>query len=124
MRSNIISLFIIIISISCNNKTDDFSVMEHDKLINLGNVKRNDTIQKSIKIKNNSDITLKIKQIKSSCGCTVVAINDSTISTGKSTELKIRYISDSKKGHFSKSIVIDANTKPSFNVIYLKGIIE
>lgn len=124
MKNNFIKLFLFLAIVSCNNSKDNLAIIKFEKIINLGIVGKNDTITKKLLIKNISSTTLKIKQIKSSCGCTVVKSNDSLVEGGKSTYISIKYISDNLEGTIIKSIVIDANTKPNFNVVYLKGRIQ
>ncbi|WP_396167303.1 DUF1573 domain-containing protein [Flavobacterium sp.] len=84
-----------------------------------------DTITKSFIIKNTSSIPLIIKNVKASCGCTLVKLKDSIIEKNESTNIVATYIPKKDDiGKISKSIVIESNTKTVYNVMYLKGIIK
>ena len=119
-------LLIVILSIffmySCKNKDEKFVAIIFQKEKNFGKIKVNDTIIKKFEIINISSIPLKIKQIKTRCGCTVAKIKDSIVPKNSSTVIKVQFIAKKNNlGFINKSIVIDANTKPNFTVLYLKG---
>lgn len=106
---------------ACQNNNGTAKI-EYTKEINFGKINVGDTIIKKFNIKNISSNTLKIKEIKTSCGCTVAKLNDSIVDANSSTHLLVTFIAEKDdKGIIEKSIVIDANTKPNFNVMYLKG---
>ncbi|WP_395042856.1 DUF1573 domain-containing protein [Flavobacterium sp.] len=127
MRNRITFLIIIILLVffSCKNKTNDYAKIEYKNEINFGKIKVFDTVLKKIKLKNVSSNLLIIKKLETSCGCTVVELNDSIIEPNNFAEIKVEFISDkSNIGKINKSIIIDANTKPNFTVLYLKGFVE
>lgn len=124
MRNNLILTIITLIFFSCSNK-DKTANISVNKVINFGLVKVNDTIKKSFLIKNNSSVDLKIKAIKSSCGCTVAKLNDSIIKENESTDLIVEFVADKDKiGKIKNSIVVEANTNPVFTVLYLIGSVK
>lgn len=124
MRNNLILTIITLIFFSCSNK-DKTANIYVNKVINFGLVKVNDTIKKSFLIKNNSSVDLKIKAIKSSCGCTVAKLNDSIIKENESTDLIVEFVADKDKiGKIKNSIVVEANTDPVFTVLYLIGSVK
>lgn len=109
--------------LSCNK--DNTARIDVNKEINLGIIEIGDTIKKSFLIKNNSSVDLKIKAIKSSCGCTVAKLKDSIIKENQSTNLEVELIAAKNKvGKIKNSIVIEANTNPVFTVLYLKGSVK
>ena len=128
MKNNFLkALLIILIFSSCNKKADNngLATIEYTKEIDFGNIKVNDIIVKIYEIKNTSDNILKIKKIKTSCGCTVAKLKDTIIQGKSSTKVEVQFIADKDKvGKINKSIVIDANTNPSFSVMYLKGTVQ
>ena len=64
-----------------------------------------------------------IKNIKSSCGCTVPKKPEKPIMPGEKGEIKVSY--DTKRvGGFSKAITIFSNAKNSRKIIKIKGIIK
>lgn len=124
MRNNLILTIITLIFFSCSNK-DKTANIYVNKVINFGLIKVNDTIKKSFLIKNNSSVDLKIKAIKSSCGCTVAKLNDSIIKENESTDLIVEFVADKDKiGKIKNSIVVEANTDPVFTVLYLIGSVK
>lgn len=118
--------YIIIFTISCEKiKKNNFSEIEYQKEINFGTINTKDTITKYFIIKNTSSIPLKIKNVKASCGCTLVKLKDSIIKKNESTYIVATYIPKKNDfGKISKSIVIETNTKIVYNVMYLKGIVK
>lgn len=117
--------FLIILSLlffSCNKKTNNLAKIEINKVQNFGDIKVGDTVRKIFHIKNLSENSLIIKDLKTSCGCTVVKINDSIIKKDSGTSIISQYIAEPDDiGLIEKSIIIEANTDPSFTVLYLKG---
>lgn len=123
MKNNLILTIITLMFFSCNK--DETAKIEVNKEINFGVIKVNDTIKKSFVIKNNSSIDLKIKDIKSSCGCTVAKLKDSLIKENESTDLIVEFIANKDKiGKIKNSIVVEANTNPVFTVLYLTGTVK
>lgn len=115
----LISFSCLLFLISCNK--DTLAQINAPSTINFGSIETNETINKEIKISNTSPNELVIKRIKSSCGCTITEIKDSIIQSNENTTLKIQFKADSHPGKVKKSIVIEANTKPNFTVLYLIG---
>lgn len=122
MKNNIFLFAIILIFASCTQKDNAIAKIEVDKTQNFNTIKAGDTISKTYVIKNVSDNNLEIKQVKSSCGCTIAKIKDSIVEGGSSTKIVATYTADKDvEGRVKKSIVIDANTSPRFTVLYLEG---
>lgn len=72
---------------------------------------------------NIGDAPIIIKNIKSSCGCTVPKKPEKPIMPGEKGEIKVSY--DTKRvGGFSKAITIFSNAKNSRKIIKIKGIIK
>ncbi|WP_371269287.1 DUF1573 domain-containing protein [Flavobacterium sp.] len=116
-------LFLFFLNSCVNNSC--ISKIEIEKSQNIGFVKFGDTLIKKIPFKNISSNTLKIINIESSCGCTFVKLKDSIIESNCSSELTVILSPKTEnKKIISESIVIEANTDPIFNVIYLNGKIE
>lgn len=126
MKNYIINLSIFfLLFISCNEKNKHYATIKYTKEIDFGTIHSQDTVTKTFKIKNISENSLKINQIKTSCGCTVAKVNDSIVKKNESTDIIVQFIADNDKiGKINKSVVIDANTNPNFTVLYLKGIVE
>ncbi len=113
----LVTLFII----SCNKKTNIVDI-EFTKEVSFDTIKVGDTISKYFEIKNKSSTQLKIKNLKTSCGCTLAKLKDSIIGKNSSTKIKVTFTAEEDNiGVVNKSIILDSNTKPNFTVMYLKG---
>lgn len=120
----ILTLSLGIILTSCQQK-QNFATLKVAKEINFGKITSNDTVVKNFKLINTSDTPLKISKIGTSCGCTGAIISDSLVKIGGFVEVQARFIpKKGEAGVVSNSIVIEANTNPSYNVVYLKGTVE
>lgn len=117
-------LFVIIslLLFSCNSNRNNLAEIEINKVRYFGTIKVGDTIKREFYLKNLSENSLKIKNLKPSCGCTVAKIKDSIIHKNSYTKITAQYIAESDDvGFIEKSIIIEANTNPAFTVLYLKG---
>lgn len=124
MRILKISLFILICFLfGC--KKDEFSKFDSEKIHNFGIAKIGDTIRYEFKLKNVSDNLLKINQIGTSCSCTGAIISDSIIKKNNFAVISITYIPTiENKGFIKNSIVVEANTNPTFTTLYLEGMVK
>ena len=121
---NKIGIVFIVLLISCNNTTK-MAEIEFTKEMSFNTIKVGDTISRLYTVKNISNNVLKIKQVKTSCGCTIAKLKDSIINPKSSTQIKATFIARKDDiGIIEKSIVIESNTNPNFNVMYLKGKVE
>lgn len=119
---NSIYLLIITIICSCNIKSKRIAEIEIIRVQNFDTIKVGDTVRSIFKLKNTSEIPLKINNVKTSCGCTVAKIQDSILDPNSESKINTQYIAQSDDvGLIEKSIVIEANTNPVFTVLYLKG---
>ena len=77
------SIFIILslLLFSCNRKTNNIAEIEINKIQNFGVIKIGDTINKTFYLKNLSENSLIIKDLKTSCGCTVAKIRSRALET-------------------------------------------
>lgn len=126
MKNNRLTvLLVLIFLISCEKELPKIAKIQFNKEINFGVINTNDTIVKTFYLRNTSSNLLKIKQVKTGCGCTIAKLKDSIIKPNSKAEIMVQYVADNdQKGEINKSIVIDANTNPNFTVLYLKGRVE
>lgn len=118
-------LFILFSLNSCTNeksKSNEIALIKIDqKEFNFGKATLKDTIVHTFKIKNVSDIDLKIKKVATSCGCTNIGISDSIASKNEYIHFKVQYIPNKNDfGEITNSLVVESNTNPSFIVFRLK----
>lgn len=107
---------------SCNSSKSDFAVIEARKEFDFGNITLNDTVNHVFRIKNISEVPLKISEIGTSCGCTGAIVSDSIVEKNEFAEIKVQFIPKKEKtGKIKNSVVIEANTNPSFTALYITG---
>lgn len=91
--------------------------------IDYGKIAKGDNGERTFIFTNVGDKPLIIKNIQSSCGCTVPKKPEAPIMPGKTGKIKVSY--DTKRlGGFSKSITIFSNAKNSRKVIKIKGFVD
>ena len=88
--------------------------------INYGQIAKSSNGERVFVFTNTGDKPLIIKNIKSSCGCTIPKKPKEPIMPGKKGEIKVSY--DTKRvGGFYKSITIFSNAKNARKIIKIKG---
>lgn len=109
--------------LSCKDeKQEIFSKIEFQKKYYFGEVHHGDTIKSTISIKNISNVPLTISKIGPSCGCTAAVLSDSIVQENEVAKIEVSYTPNKDQtGLIQNSIVIEANTKPSYTVIYLES---
>lgn len=119
---NSIFIIIVLLLFSCKRDINNLASIQINKVENFGEIKVGDTINKTFYLKNLSENTLRIKGLKTSCGCTIAKIKDSLIEKDSGVSIITQYIAEPDDiGLIEKSIIIEANTEPNFTVLYLKG---
>jgi len=107
--------------ISCNNNVKEFAKFEIENTQYLfKDLSINDSLSFTFRIKNISKNPLKISKVGASCGCTAVSFTEKSIQKGQNAEVKIIYRPNSI-GIKEKSIVVEMNSEPPFQVFYLRG---
>jgi hypothetical protein len=91
-----------------------------NETINYGKISKSSNGDRVFTFTNIGNKPLIIKDIKSSCGCTIPEKPKQPIMPGKKGEIKVSY--DTKRdGGFSKSITIFSNAKNARKTIRIKG---
>jgi hypothetical protein len=78
---------------------------------NFGEVWEGDTAVCYFSFKNVGDSTLKILDIRSTCGCAVAALKKKVYETQEGGKIKVNFFSRGRKGKITKSIFITTNEK-------------
>ena len=65
--------------------------------------------------------SLRISQVKASCGCTTPSWTKEAIAPGDTGRVTAQYSPLNRPGSFRKSVTVTANTEPSTRVLYIKG---
>jgi hypothetical protein len=112
-------LFIVVVTLQASAQAD---IYIEETSYDFGKVKEgNDTIWHSFVIKNTGSVPLEIKDVKTSCDCTLAQWPTTPIAPGKTAIIKGGFKIEGKKGSFEKNIIIMANTSPAVTIITIKG---
>ncbi|RZK10940.1 MAG: DUF1573 domain-containing protein [Flavobacterium sp.] len=118
-------LVILTVFVSCKKSGPDFALLQTEKEFDFGTITLKDTVKHNFKIKNISDLPLKISEIGTSCGCTGAIVSDSIIEKNEFAEIEVQFIPKKEQtGKITNSIVIEANTNPPFTTLYLNGVVS
>ncbi|WP_299048675.1 DUF1573 domain-containing protein [uncultured Polaribacter sp.] len=93
------------------------------EIIDYGKIAKGDNGERIFIFTNTGNQPLIIKNIQSSCGCTVPKKPEQPIMPGEKGEIKVSY-DTTRIGGFSKAITIFSNAKNSRKVIKIKGYVE
>ena len=112
-------IVILFLSISINAQEFKFE----KEIIDYGKIDKGANGERVFVFTNVGDAPLIIKNIQSSCGCTVPKKPEKPIMPGEKGEIKVSY--DTKRvGGFSKMITIYSNAKIARKVIKIKGYVN
>ena len=93
------------------------------EIIDYGKIDKGSNGERIFVFTNIGDSPLVIKNIQSSCGCTVPKKPNKPIMPGEKGEIKVSY--DTKRiGGFSKSITIFSNAKNPRKIVKIKGYVN
>lgn len=121
MKKLLFIFIIVIISVSCHKfKSISEAGIEVASEIDLDTIKKNVVTNAELIIKNIGEKDLIIKDIQSSCDCTVVDKWDSIIKKDESTTINFE-IHPTKLGDFQKNVVIRSNVKDEFSSVSIIG---
>ena len=128
MKKVILVLFVGFFSLSINGQTKeeikkDFKgpIFEFEnEIIEYGDIAQNSDGNRVFKFKNIGQGPLIIKNIKSSCGCTVPKKPEEPVMPGETGEIKVRYATN-RVGPFSKTITLTSNAFESQKILRIKG---
>jgi hypothetical protein len=91
-------------------------------LFNFGDLTEGESKAYTFEIKNNGKSNLLIRDIKTSCGCTVTDLNSNTIKPGQTTDLNVTFNSKGKSGRQMKTITVISNDPlKSSAILRIKG---
>jgi|GEM_PF-813477 len=90
----------------------------------FGEVKAGALVTYSFKFVNDGKSPLIIRDIYTSCGCTVTSYNHIPVTVGKKGQINVVFNTDGKSGIQRKIVTIIANTVPRLNQIAMAGIVK
>jgi hypothetical protein len=82
-----------------------FGQTQHD----FGKVKEGKVVDYTFNFRNSGNSTLKIKDIKTSCGCTAALVSSEKLEPGEQGTLKVELDTSNRKGKMSRTITISTN---------------
>lgn len=91
----------------------------------FGTAKQNSEVEHVFHFKNNGKSDLKIRKIRSTCGCTTVTPDKKVIGPGESGSFKAIFHTGGREGNQSKSIYFISNAPDNSNIrLTIKGKVE
>ena len=98
-----------------------FGVDEHD----FGTVREDGgPIAHEFVFVNTGQDSLRINQVKASCGCTTPSWTKAAVAPGDTGTVTAQYNPLNRPGSFRKSITVTANTQPTTRVLYIMGTVN
>ncbi|WP_299683970.1 DUF1573 domain-containing protein [uncultured Dokdonia sp.] len=124
MKSLYILPIIFLFFVGCNQKgKSDLAAIEViGKEYNFGEIKYDDTLTHTFKIKNVSNNYYLIDKVGVSCGCTSAIFTENPVIKNEYAQVEVGYIASKDDiGLVEKSIVVSDNSEKGFQILYLKG---
>ena len=84
---------------------------------NFGKVNEGKVVEYTFNFENSGKSTLKIKDIKTSCGCTAALVSSELLEPGEQGTLKVELDTSNRKGKMSRTITINTNDPKNPNTI-------
>jgi hypothetical protein len=119
MKSLTTILVLFLLSFSINAQEFKFE----NETIDYGKINKGADGERIFKFTNIGDQPIIIKNIQSSCGCTVPKKPEKPVMPGEKGEIKVSYDTN-RVGGFSKSITIFSNATEAMKVVRIKGIVS
>ncbi|AQS92861.1 hypothetical protein BXQ17_01720 [Polaribacter sp. BM10] len=117
----LLTTFILFLFVSFPINSQEFKF--ETESINYGKVSKGANGERVFVFTNIGDAPLIIKNIQSSCGCTVPKKPEKPIMPGEKGEIKVSY--DTKRvGGFSKQITIFSNAKTARKTLKIRGFVD
>ena len=105
---------------ACNYKAPDGTVEFSPSVIHIL-AQRDSVYKKTIYVKNNSLKNIFIRDISTSCGCTVAHLKDSIVNSKDSVPINVEYSAkQNDTGNFVRFVSIRTNGNPPIKTIELK----
>ena len=105
----------VVLTITANVIFDETTISEAPTIYfpetehNFGKVDEGKVVEYTFKFVNNGKATLKIKDIKTSCGCTAALVSNELIEPGSDGTLKIELNTKNRNGKMSRTITVNSN---------------
>lgn len=90
---------------------------------NFGDMVQGEVGKYDFHFKNTGNADLRIKYVKTTCGCTVGKYPKQLIKPGEEGDISVTFNSSFKQGYQNKAVMITANTNPSSIVLGVKAVV-
>jgi len=90
-----------------------FTETQHD----FGKVNEGEKVAYTFSFENKGSLSLQIKDVKTSCGCTAAVVSESTLKPGQNGSIKVEFDTKNRSGRNSKSITVVSNDPKEPNKI-------
>ncbi len=91
-------------------ESSTYPVLHFDQTkYNFGIVKEGKVVEYTFNFENSGNSTLKIKDIKTSCGCTAALVSSEVLKPGEQGTIKVELDTSNRKGKMSRTITIKSN---------------
>jgi hypothetical protein len=111
--------------VTANEETMDTSALAQitfsEEAFDFGEVDAGAVMQHTFSFTNTGTVPLIIRDVRSTCGCTVADWPRRPIEPGGKGEIPVTFDTKNKNGTQSKPITITANTYPNKKTIYMNG---
>ena len=98
------------------------TVMKFEKMVyDFGRINEGDIVKTQFRFTNAGKVVLLISHARASCGCTVPTTPKDPIKPGESNVINVEFNSIGKKGETTKTVTLQANTRPMETVLTIKA---
>jgi hypothetical protein len=93
-----------------------FKEESHD----LGKVAEGEKVAYTFTVENRGKTDLLLKDVQTSCGCTVAKYENHPIASGKTGTIELLLNTSGKNGHVTKTAKVMSNAKPDMKILTIK----
>jgi hypothetical protein len=97
----------------------------HRDTVNFGNIEEGIVVIDTFQFTNTGNAPYVIREVKSSCDCTVLKRPEFPIMPGETSTLRVEFDSNGKAGTSQPGVILYDNSSPNGrNIVYLKGAVS
>ncbi len=108
--------------LSSENTTETANISFEKEVFDFGEIPIGEPAEVTFEFENTGQIPLIIKEVKTSCGCTVTTYPKEAVGVGEKAAINAKYEAKTL-GYFSKSITVKSNTEEGYHQLTIKGIV-
>lgn len=104
-----------------NTKGPHADIAFSEKVFDFGDIQDSEEVTHTFKFINKGDAPLLIQDVSAGCGCTVPYWSKDPVPVGESGEIRINYTKKGDPGQHQNTIIVTANTNPSYSTLKIKA---